>query len=81
MTESQENLKKNFKAKWNVDSESSTTIARLISELEGVSYILSCLNEEEELEYISQMKQKYYREYFRRVKIEKTNLNNTISEE
>jgi hypothetical protein len=65
--------------KWNVDPKHPTTIARLISELEGVTYILECINEPEEYEYIQKMKQKYYKEYFKRVKSEKINLNNTIS--
>ena len=65
--------------KWNVNPNHSTTIARLISDLEGVSYILGSLNEPEEYEYIQKMKQKYYKEYFKRVKSEKINLNNTIS--
>lgn len=65
--------------KWNVNPNHSTTIARLISELEGVTYILGSLNEPEEYEYIQKMKQKYYKEYFKRVKSEKINLNNTIS--
>ena len=68
-----------MKSKWNVDPSLATTIARLISELEGVSYILQCLDEPEEYEYIQKMKQKYYKEYFKRVKSEKINLNSTIS--
>ena len=57
-----------MKSKWNVDPSLATTIARLISELEGVSYILQCLDEPEEYEYIQKMKQKYYKEYFKRLK-------------
>ena len=68
-----------MKSKWNVDPKQPTTVVRLISELEGVSYILSCYDEPEEYEYIQKMKQKYYKEYFKRVKSEKINLNNTIS--
>ena len=68
-----------MKSKWNVDPSLATTIARLISELEGVSYILQCLDEPEEYEYIQKMKQKYYKEYFKRLKSEKINLNSTIS--
>ena len=59
-----------MKQKWNVDPQSAVTIARLIGELEGVSYILNCLDEPEEYEYIQNMKQKYYKEYFRRKKCE-----------
>ena len=68
-----------MKSKWNVDPSLATTIARLISDLEGVSYILDALNEPEEYEYIQKMKQKYYKEYFKKAKSEKINLNNTIS--
>ena len=56
-----------MKSKWNVDPSLATTIARLISDLEGVSYILDGLNEPEEYEYIQKMKQKYYKEYFKRL--------------
>jgi hypothetical protein len=56
-----------MKSKWNVDPSLATTIARLISELEGVTYILECLDEPEEYEYIQKMKQKYYKEYFKRL--------------
>jgi hypothetical protein len=59
-----------MKSKWNVDPTKSTTIARLIGELEGVSYILDCLDEPEELEYISNLKQKYYKKYFKMLKSE-----------
>jgi hypothetical protein len=57
-----------MKSKWNVDPSLATTIARLISELEGVTYILECLDEPEEYEYIQKMKQKYYKEYFKRLR-------------
>jgi len=61
-----------MKSKWNITNpQSSITIARLLSELEGVSYILDCLDEPEDLEYIEQMKSKYYKEYFKRSKDEK----------
>ena len=56
-----------MKSKWNVDPSLATTIARIISDLEGVSYILECLDEPEEYEYIQKMKQKYYKEYFKRL--------------
>ena len=59
-----------MKSKWNVDPQSAVTIARLIGELEGVSYILDCLDEPEENEYIQTMKQKYYKEYFKRKRTE-----------
>ena len=62
--------KKIMKSKWNVNPQSAVTIARLIGELEGVSYILDCLDEPEEYEYIQTMKQKYYKEYFRRKRTE-----------
>ena len=59
-----------MKNKWNVNPQSAVTIARLIGELEGVSYILDCLDEPEEYEYIQTMKQKYYKEYFNRKRTE-----------
>lgn len=59
-----------MKSKWNIDPTKSITIARLLSDLEGVSYILDCLDEPEDLEYINSMKKKYYKEYFRRIKLE-----------
>jgi len=63
-------IKKTMKSKWNVDPTKAVTIARLIGELEGVSYILDCLDEPEEYEYIQNMKQKYYKEYFKRKRTE-----------
>lgn len=60
-----------MKSKWNVDPTKAITIARLIGELEGVSYILDCLDEPGDFEHIENMKQKYYKEYFKRKKEEK----------
>jgi len=60
-----------MKNKWNVNPTQATTIARLLSELEGVSYLLNCLDESEELEFINTLKKKYYKEYFKRLKEEK----------
>jgi hypothetical protein len=60
-----------MKSKWNVDPTKAVTIARLIGELEGVSYILDCLDEPEEYGYIQTMKQKYYKKYFQMLKLEK----------
>jgi hypothetical protein len=61
-----------MKSKWNVKNpQSAITIARLIGELEGVSYILDCLDEPEDLECIENMKRKYYKEYFKSKKEEK----------
>ena len=54
--------------KWNVDPKQPTTIARLISELEGVNYLLDTLDQPEEYEYIQKMKQKYYKMYFSMLK-------------
>ena len=59
-----------MKSKWNVDPTKAITIARLLSELEGVSYLLDCLDEPEESEYISNLKQKYYKKYFQMLKLE-----------
>lgn len=68
-----------MKSKWNIDPTKATTIARLLSELEGISYILDCLDQSEDLNKIEVMKKKYYDEYFRRKKEEKVPINNTIS--
>jgi hypothetical protein len=65
MTNSQEN----FRQKWNVRQLNSTTIARLISELEGASYLLDCIDEED-FEVITQLKKKYYKMYFSLLKKE-----------
>ena len=60
-----------MKFMWNIDPTKAITNARQISELEGVSYILDCLDEPEDFEYIENMKQKYYKEYFKRKNQEK----------
>ena len=61
-----------LKPKWNVKNpQEAITIARLISELEGVTYILDCLDEPEDLKCIHTMKEKYYGEYFKRKRTEK----------
>tara|TARA_Y100001970_G_C13892356_1_gene679396 strand:+ start:459 stop:638 length:180 start_codon:yes stop_codon:yes gene_type:complete len=55
-----------MKTKWNVDPEAASTLLRLISELEGSSYLLDCLDDtEEEYEFIRNMIKKYYKLYFR----------------
>jgi len=65
-------ISKIMKSKWNVKNpQSAITIARLLGHLERVSYIIDCLDEPEDYEYIQTMKQKYYKEYFRRKKEEK----------
>ena len=64
-------IKKIMKHKWNIDPQSAITIARLLGHLERVSYIMDCLDEPEEYEYIQTMKQKYYKEYFKRKRTEK----------
>ena len=53
---------------WNFDPDDSTSIARLISELEGVSYFLDRLGEEEEYSYIRNLCKKYYKLYFQLTK-------------
>ena len=53
---------------WNFDPNDSTSIARLISELEGVSYFLDRLGEEEEYNYIRNLRNKYYKLYFQLTK-------------
>ena len=57
----------NFRQKWNVKQLNSTTIARLLSELEGVSYLLDCIDEED-FETITKLKKKYYKMYFSMLK-------------
>lgn len=57
-----------MKLKWNVNPNHPTTIARLISELEGVSYLLDCLGDDNDIEYINDMKKKYYKTYFKMLK-------------
>lgn len=58
---------KNFKKKWNVKEINSTTIARLISELEGACYLLDSIDEDD-YEIVSELRKKYYKEYFKRSK-------------
>lgn len=63
-----------MKSKWNVNPEHPTTIARLLSELEGVYYILTCLDDvEDEIDFIEKMKKKYYKEYFKKEREYKSN--------
>lgn len=62
-----------MKSKWNVNPEKATTIARLLSELEGVTYILDCLDDKEAYDYICELKKKYYKKYFKRKKEEDGN--------
>ena len=62
-----------MKSKWNVNPNKAITIARLLSELEGVTYILDCLDDKEAYDYICDLKNKYYKEYFKRKKEENGN--------
>ena len=50
--------------KWNVDPKDPITILRLISELEGSSYFLKELDEED-YNTIREMVKKYYKKYFK----------------
>lgn len=52
-----------IKKKWNVQKIDRTLIARLIGELEGVSYLLDCLDERDYNE-IRDLLSKYYKFYF-----------------
>jgi len=52
-----------LKQKWNVQELNRTLIARLIGELEGVSYLLDCLDEEDYIT-VRDMLPKYYNYYF-----------------
>jgi hypothetical protein len=49
--------------KWNVEVEDPVTILRLISELEGCSYILSEVDEDD-YETIGVLIRKYYKRYY-----------------
>jgi hypothetical protein len=49
---------------WNFDPDNPTSIARLISELEGVSYFLDRLGEKEEYNCVRNLCDKYYKVYF-----------------
>lgn len=61
-----------MKTKWNVkDPLSSITICRLISELEGATYLLDCMEDEEALFFLNDLKKKYYKLYFKKIKEEK----------
>lgn len=58
-----------MKTKWNIkDPLHPTTIARLISELEGATYILDCIEDVEALSFLNELKSKYYKLYFQQVK-------------
>lgn len=57
---------------WNVPEKlTSITIARLLSELEGCSYLLNKMEEYEDFEMINLLKSKYYKMYFQLHKVEK----------
>jgi hypothetical protein len=51
------------KKKWNVKEVNSVTIARLLGELEGASYLLDCLDEED-YNTTRLLCSKYYKLYF-----------------
>jgi hypothetical protein len=58
---------------WNVPEKmTSITIARLISELEGCSYLLKRMEQYEDFEVLELLKNKYYKMYFQIHKIEKS---------
>lgn len=59
-----------LKERWNVKEVNSTTIARLLSELEGVCYLLDCFNQEDYY-VVSELRKKYYKMYFSLLKTEK----------
>jgi len=54
-----------IKSKWNVNPTDPVTIARLISELEGVSYILDCYDGNNDYIVVRDMLKKYYKLYFK----------------
>ena len=49
--------------KWNVDPDNPTTLLRLISELEGSSYLLEEIDQDD-YDTIREMVKKYYKKYF-----------------
>ena len=49
--------------KWNVNPDDPTTLLRLISELEGSSYILEEIDKDD-YDTIRTMVKKYYKKYF-----------------
>ena len=55
-------IPKLLKEKWNV-KQLDTTVARLIGELEGASYLLDCVSEED-YQIVSELRKKYYKMYF-----------------
>tara|TARA_R100000781_G_scaffold111140_1_gene77386 strand:- start:745 stop:972 length:228 start_codon:yes stop_codon:yes gene_type:complete len=57
-----------FIPQWNVNPTEPITIARLISELEGSSYILHCYGENDDYLTIQDMLKRYYKLYFKLVK-------------
>jgi len=54
-----------MKTKWNVDPQDPDTYLRLISNLEGCTYFLDCLDEPEAIEFMNALKKKYYKLYFK----------------
>jgi hypothetical protein len=51
------------KTKWNVKQVDAVTIARLLSEIEGVHYFLDVIDEED-AKIIDTLRKKYYKKYF-----------------
>lgn len=51
------------KIKWNVKEVDATTIARLLSELEGAHYLLNVIDEDD-AKIIDNLRTKYYKKYF-----------------
>ncbi|MHC4690874.1 MAG: DUF7212 family protein [Planctomycetota bacterium] len=51
----------------------SVNILRLLSELEGSYQLLKYMGFEEDMKFIDEMKQRYYKLYFKTAKEEKTN--------
>jgi hypothetical protein len=56
-------IPKLLKEKWNVKQLDTTTVARLIGELEGACYLLDCMSEED-YQIVSELRKKYYKMYF-----------------
>ena len=54
-----------MKTKWNVDPEDKSTYARLLSELEGASYLIDAIGDEKDYATIRGLCTKYYGLYFK----------------
>jgi hypothetical protein len=56
-------MNKLLKTKWNIKRHDRTLISRLISELEGASYLLEAIDKKD-YDIVQEMRSKYYKHYF-----------------